>query len=216
MTEVVQDFLHSLTGNSYLTVALISMFPLVELKGAIPVGESLGLALWQSAPLAYVGSTLIALPIFFLLIPVFNLMKRWKPLLRLTEKIEGVFERKAAQIAQKHGGGDGKTLRKMLMWGVYIFVAVPLPMTGVWTGTAICVFLGLRFRESVLPIVLGNFTAGSIITLLTFLFKDYVEYIILGLFACAIVMLIVFIIKVAVSPGKKERPADGENTGENT
>ena len=87
----------------------------------------------------------------------------------------------------------------MLVLALYAFVAVPLPLTGVWTGTAIAVFLGLRFDRSILAIALGNLTAGSIITLLTFLFADYVEYIILGLFAFAIVMLIVFILKVALS-----------------
>ena len=80
MKEVLTEFLQSITGNDYLTVILISMFPLIELKGAIPVGEALGLNLLQSAGLALVGSTLISIPIYFLLIPVFNLMKKWKPL----------------------------------------------------------------------------------------------------------------------------------------
>ena len=61
--------------------------------------------------------------------------------------------------------------RKMLMWGLFIFVAVPFPVTGVWTGTAIAVFLGMKFKDSFLPIVLGNLVAGSIITLLTFLLE---------------------------------------------
>jgi uncharacterized membrane protein len=197
MKEVLTEFLQSITGNDYLTVILISMFPLIELKGAIPVGEALGLNLLQSAGLALVGSTLISIPIYFLLIPVFNLMKKWKPLYRLTEKIEGVFKRRAERL--KAGGEGQSKVNRMLVLALYAFVSVPLPLTGVWTGTAIAVFLGLRFDRSILAIALGNLTAGSIITLLTFLFADYVEYIILGLFAFAIVMLIVFILKVALS-----------------
>lgn len=204
MKEALVEFLQSITGNSYLTVALVSMFPLIELKGAIPVGEALGLSLWQSAGLSYLGSTAVSIPIFFLLVPVFNLMKRWRFLRRLAEKIEGVFKRRAEKL--KDSGNGEQKVRKMLIWGVYAFIALPLPLTGVWTGTAIAVFLGLKFKESVLPIILGNLTAGSAITLLTWLFADYVEYIILGLFACAIIMLIVFIIKVALS---KPVSADG-------
>ena len=205
MKEAIVEFLQSITDNPYLTVVLTSMFPLIELKGAIPVGTALGLGLWQTAGLAYIGSTIISLPIFFLLVPVFNLMKKWKPLSRLVEKIEGVFKRQAEKVRAKGGAGN---VKRMLSMGVYIFVALPLPLTGVWTGTAIAVFLGLNFKESILPIVFGNLTAGSIITLLTYLFKDYVEYIILGLFAVAIIMLIVFIVKVAIS--KPEQASEGE------
>lgn len=93
---------------------------------------------------------------------------------------------------------------------LFVFVAVPFPVTGVWTGTAIAVFLGLKFRESVLPIAGGNLIAGAIITLLTLFFKDYVDIIIYVLFAIAIVMLVVFIVKVV-----KSKPAE-ENNDENT
>ena len=86
-----------------------------------------------------------------------------------------------------------------MMISLFVFVAVPFPVTGVWTGTAIAVFLGLKFREALLPVAAGNLIAGAIITLLTFLFKDYVDIIIYALFAIAIVMLIVFIVKIVCS-----------------
>jgi hypothetical protein len=88
------------------------------------------------------------------------------------------------------------------MLSLFIFVAVPFPVTGVWTGTAIAVFLGLKFKESVLPIAGGNLIAGIIITLLTWLFKAYVDVIIYVLFAIAIVMLIVFIAKIFLAKPK--------------
>ena len=93
---------------------------------------------------------------------------------------------------------------------IFIFVAIPLPMTGVWMGTAIAVFLGLKFKESILPLALGNLVAGLIIALLAELLAAIwtikaLDYILYGLFALAILMLIVLIIKVALSkPNKKE------------
>jgi len=204
MKESIVEFLSSLTGNPRVTVILFSMFPLVELKGAIPVGEALGLGLWRSALLSYIGSTLIAVPVFFLLKPVFALMKKWKFIAGLVEKTENVFLRRAEKLAEKTDGNAGRRERVMLMVGVYAFIAVPLPLTGVWTGTAVAVFLGMKFREIILPVTLGNLTAGAAITLLTYYFRDYVEYIILGLFALAIIMLAVFIIKVALSKPKRE------------
>ena len=217
MKEAIVNFLQSLTGSPWATVAIFSMFPLIELKGAIPVGEALGLTLWQTALLAYVGSTLVCVPIYFLLRPIFALLKKWKAISRLVEKIEGVFSRRAARIAERSGTSEGRELTRMLSLGVFAFVAVPLPLTGVWTGTAIAVFLGLKFKDTIFPVMLGNLAAGSVITLLTYLFRDYVEYIILALFAIAIIMLAVFIVKIAMSKPeqnqsepKSEEPLNSE------
>ena len=75
------------------------------------------------------------------------------------------------------------------------------------------VFLGLKLKEAVLPIAVGNLIAGTIITLLTFLFKDYINIIIYALFAIAIVMLIVFIVKIVCSK-PIEQPSKAEQSEE--
>ena len=85
--------------------------------------------------------------------------------------------------------------------GVFLFVAIPLPMTGVWTGTAIAVFLNLKFKDAVLPVVIGNLVAGLIISGLAELCMavwtiESLNYVLYALFALAIVLLAVFIIKV--------------------
>jgi uncharacterized membrane protein len=183
------------------------MFPLVELKGAIPIGTLLlgEENLLLSATLGYIGSSFICIPIFFLLIPIFNLLKKIKFVKKIVEKIELVFKNKAEKLASKNQGEAESVKNKMLIWGLFIFVAVPFPVTGVWTGTAIAVFLGLKFRESVLPIAVGNLIAGSIITLLTFFVGEYVDLIIYVLFAIAIIMLIVFIVKIMRAKPTEEK-----------
>ncbi len=203
MGEILLDFLSNLTDNSNLITLIVSMFPLIELKGAIPIGTGLDLPLLQSAALAYCGSSLIVIPIFFLLIPIFNLLKKISFVKYAVEKIEAVFENKAQDLAKKSDGAPKEKVRKILILALFIFVAVPFPVTGVWTGTAIAVFLNMRFRDSFLPIVLGNLVAGSIITLITFLFKDYVDIIIGVLLIIAIIMLGIFIIKVVKSKPQK-------------
>ncbi len=197
MTEALGKFLLSIFQNEYVATLFVSMFPLIELKGAIPIGTGLfGLGLWETAGIAYLGSTVISILIFFLLIPIFNLLKKIGFVRKIIEKIEMIFEEKAQKIAQKTNGSPEKEARKIMMISLFIFVAVPFPVTGVWTGTAIAVFLGLKFKESVLPIACGNLIAGSIITLLTFLVGDYVDIIIYALFAIAIIMLVFFIVKL--------------------
>lgn len=197
MVDIIVNFLNGLFGNPFLTTSLCAMIPLIELKGAIPIGLALCGNLWYSALFSYLGSTVVFFVVYFLLIPVFYLLKKIPFIKKLVAKIEQMLKNKAAKIAEKNNGSTEKEMRKFLMKALFIFVAVPFPVTGVWTGTAIAVFLKMRFRDSVLPVVIGNLVAGSIITLLTFLFRDYVDVIIYVLFAIVVIMLIVTIVKIA-------------------
>ena len=216
MADLIEKFLHMFTDNNILSTILSSCFPLIELKGAIPVGTKLGLPLWQSAIFAYLGSTLVIIPIFFLLIPIFKLLKKIPGLGRFFLKLEIVLKNKAASVAKKSPTGeasDEATLR-VLRIALLIFVAVPLPLTGVWTGAAIAVFLGLSFKDSIIPLALGNFIAGSIITLMTLVFKDYVDIIINVIFALAVIMLIVTIIKVVRAKPEEDKENKAAETDE--
>ena len=214
MADKLVLFLQEIIKNDKLLVLIISAFPLIELKGAIPIGTKAGIDIWQSALLGYFGSTLITIPLFFLLIPIFNLLKKIKFLKKLILKIENVFYDKARRLAEdankKRGVSslsDEQALietKKVLRNALLVFVAVPFPVTGVWTGTAIAVFLGLDFKTSFPAILIGNLVAGTIITLLTFFFSAYVDLIIYCLLAVAILMLIIFIIKIALAKPKQE------------
>ena len=214
MTEALGEFLLKLFGgNTYAATLFVSMFPLIELKGAIPIGTGLfGMPLWQTSLVAYLGSTIVSVAEFFLLIPVFNLLKRISFIKKLVLKVEGIFARKAEEIAKKTEGSAEKEAKKIMLWSLFVFVAVPFPVTGVWTGTAIAVFLGLKFRESVLPIAAGNLVAGGIITLLTFLLGEkYTNYLIYALFVIALIMLVVFVVKIVRSEPKAESANGSED-----
>lgn len=213
MAEALGEFLLKLFGgNTYAATLFVSMFPLIELKGAIPIGTGLfGMPLWQTSLVAYLGSTIVSVAEFFLLIPVFNLLKKIGFIKKLVLKVEGIFARKAEEIAKKTEGSAEKEAKKIMLWSLFVFVAVPFPVTGVWTGTAIAVFLGLKFHESVLPIAAGNLVAGGIITLLTFLLGEkYTNYLIYALFVIAIIMLVVFIIKIVRSEPKSEAAVENQ------
>lgn len=213
MAEALGEFLLKLFGgNTYAATLFVSMFPLIELKGAIPIGTGLfGMPLWQTSLVAYLGSTIVSVAEFFLLIPIFNLLKKIGFIKKLVLKVEGIFARKAEEMAKKTEGSAEKEAKKIMLWSLFVFVAVPFPVTGVWTGTAIAVFLGLKFHESVLPIAAGNLVAGGIITLLTFLLGEkYTNYLIYALFVIAIIMLVVFIIKIVRSEPKSEAAAENQ------
>ena len=211
MAQWLGNALLGLFQNKYVATLFVSMFPLIELKGAIPIGRGLfGLGLWETAGVAYLGSTAAGVLVFFLLIPVFRLLKKIKFIDRLILKIETVIGEKAEKIAAKSNGKAENKAIFIKMLGLFIFVAVPFPVTGVWTGASIAVFLGLKFREALPALALGNLVAGAIITLLTFLFEPYVDIIIYVLFAIAIVMVVITIVKLARS--KPKNGGDESNT----
>jgi len=133
--------------------------------------------------------------IFFLLIPVLNLLKKWKFFRRLAEGVENYISNKAERELQKREGSK-LSITKIKTFAVFIFVAIPLPMTGIWMGSALAVFLGLKFKEAVLPVAIGNLIAGLIISVLAEVFLEYVDIILGVLLALAVILLIVFIIKV--------------------
>lgn len=100
--------------------------------------------------------------------------------------------------------GDKATLiestsLKRKLFIVYLFVALPLPLTGVWTGTALAVFLGLKFRYALPCIALGNLTAGVIISVLAELFYKYVDYIIYAFTGLVVLSLIILIVKLILT-----------------
>ena len=197
------EWLVKIFGNEWGTVVM-SLVPLIELKGGIVFARSVGLSFWRSLVLAYFGSTVVSLPLFFLLKPFLNLLKRIKKIGGISEKIQNYFNDKAEQIKSN----SGYSVNKKIL-AVFLFVAVPLPMTGVWTGTAIAVFLNFRFRDMLFPIAVGNLVAGIIISALVELCLRItgstviLDYILWALFVLAFVILIITIVKVSKSNTKQ-------------
>lgn len=140
---------------SRLLVIGIACTPVLELKAAIPVGLANGLPLWETFIWAWVGSCL-PVPLLLLFIrKVLNFLKGTKPFRRFAEWVERRALRKSGNV------------RKYSLLGLFIFVAVPLPTTGVWTGSLIADLLDLRMKHALPVILLGNLVAGILILMLS-------------------------------------------------
>ena len=124
------------------------MLPVLEVKAAIPVGLAMGLPLWETFFIALLGSCIPVPFILLLLRPFFHWCKGRPFFHRLAEKLEGRF--------QKKSGG----VRRYSLLGLFLFVAIPLPTTGVWTGSGIAAMLDLRIRHALPVIVAGNAVAA--------------------------------------------------------
>lgn len=205
----MSEFIASIFGNVWGT-ALMSVVPLIELKGGIVFARSVGFDFWTAFILSYAGSTAVFFAVFFLLKPILNLLKKIKLVGRFAEKIENYFNEKAERTLKERENGDKRGLseRALKMLGVFIFVAIPLPLTGVWTGTAVAVFLNLKFKDAVLPVIVGNIVAGVLISLLAELFlalygsTAVLDYVLWGLFGLALVLFIITLIRIV---GKRDK-----------
>lgn len=142
-----------------LIVLVISMIPLIELRGAIPVaiGLDLGLPEWLVLIVAIIGNIIPVPFIFFFARKVLDWgsKRKWKPC------------RQFCNFCLKKGekGGE-KLLKKAGNYGTYfalfLFVAIPLPGTGAWTGTLAASILNLDFKKTMISIIAGVLTAGLI------------------------------------------------------
>lgn len=136
-----------------LIIFLISLLPILELRGGMIAAYMLGVKLIPAFIICYIGNIL---PIPFILLfirKIFKFLKRFKPMRTLIEKIELRSMRKSDKV------------EKYREWGLLFFVAIPLPGTGGWTGALIAALLDLRIKKSFPIIMLGVLIAGIIMSL---------------------------------------------------
>ena len=135
---------------------LISMVPIIELRGAIPIGQSMGLGFWECYILSVIGN-MLPVPIILLFVrKVLNWMKGVSKL----DKIAIWVEEKAKKHSNK--------ITKYAFGGLFVFVAVPLPGTGAWTGALIAALFDVRMKKALPAIFSGVVVAGALISLISF------------------------------------------------
>ena len=208
MSEIIQQIvLKIFSGNPVLATIFIAMIPIVELRGAIPFGSSKdiwgdkALSLMEAAVYSLIGSIISAVIIILLLIPVFKLLKKTKFFSKIVVSFEEKFKKQSDKINEEANRNKNKSLKKWLV--VMTFVAIPLPLTGVWTGSAVAVFLQMGFWKSFTAVSAGALIAGGIMMIVSKTLGDN-ALIIFYVFAIMFVVLIAFYLLRALLKGKKK------------
>ena len=145
--------------KKYLYVFLISMVPLIELRGAIPYAAGFGLPLIPSYIIAVIGN-MLPVPFIYLFARKVLEWGKDKPLI-------GKFFTFCLKKGEKAGKKLEKTAGKGLFVALLLFVGIPLPGTGAWTGTLAASILDMDFKKSVVAIISGVVLAGVIMGLLS-------------------------------------------------
>lgn len=138
-------------------VFVISMCPILELRGGLVAAALFGIEMWKAIAICVIGN-IIPVPFILLLITrIFDWMKQTKAFRPMVEKLENKAMSKKDQI------------EKYEFWGLMLFVGIPLPGTGAWTGSLIAALLGMRFKKAFPAVIFGILMATIIMTTLSYL-----------------------------------------------
>lgn len=150
--ELMQWLMDTMAGEFTLTI-LVSMIPVVELRGGIPFGVALGLPVWAAYLAAVIGNLIPAPFIIVYIRRIFQWMRRRLPKFN---RLVDALERKAHL--------KGVKVSRFKYLGLAVFVALPLPGTGAWTGSLAAAFLDMPLRRAIPSVIAGVVTAGLIIS----------------------------------------------------
>lgn len=177
----------------YFIVFFVSMVPIVELRGAIPIAESLGLNIFLYYPIAIIGN-MLPVPIIYLFA---RKVLEWGK----DKKIIGGF---FTWCLKKGEHGGKKLLEKAGEQGTFLalllFVGVPIPGTGAWTGTLAASFLNIGFKTSIKAVMLGVILAGIIMSIGS---KMVSAFGLLGLLILVAIILLIIVFGIFLK-GKRQ------------
>ena len=161
MTDFIVEAITGADVGKYLATLIISMIPVIELRGAIPIGVSLGLSHAEAMGISIIGNMLPVPFIILFIRPIFRWMTRKSgKLARLAEKLEAKAE------------GKWDKIHRYQFFALTIFVAIPLPGTGAWSGALIAAVMNMRLRNALPSILLGVLIAGILVSGITYGFNS--------------------------------------------
>ncbi|MBQ8783689.1 MAG: small multi-drug export protein [Clostridia bacterium] len=158
MDAIIQSFVSLLQDKipEELVVFVISLFPVLELRGGLIAASLIDIEWWKAFAFCFLGN-MLPMPFILLFIrKIFQLMKKCGPLGKIVDKLE--------EKAHKHSD----KVEKYGFWGLFILVAIPLPGTGGWTGALVAALMDLRMKKALPAIALGVLVAGIIVGTLSY------------------------------------------------
>lgn len=194
MLENIINFLRGVIQDDNWSVLLLSILPMIELRGAIPIAIGMGVQPFKALLLAAVGSSIAIIPNIVFVKPFLVALKQSRFFKRIVDNFESDITNKTSEINRKAEKKKFKNLAKYV--AIAAFVAIPLPFTGAYTGSTLAVFLDLDLKKSFIAVTIGNIIAGSIITLLSVYFSEHLDIVIWILAVIVIFAFLVYIYRL--------------------
>lgn len=167
MTQAIKEFFLKLVGP-HLAVLICSMIPIIELRGSIPLGALLDMPFWLNYILSVVGN-MLPVPVILLFV---------KAVLTWMAKCKINFFNKIANWIFAKADKNRPKIETYGFWGLFLFVAIPLPGTGAWTGSLVAALIDMKFGKAILAVLLGVLSAGVIMTLISYGVLGFLSFLI--------------------------------------
>ncbi len=165
MADRIIAFFQSGFENPEWATFFLAMLPITELRLALPWALTMTDMTWYSAYfISILGNFLITIPIVFFLKPVSDWFRRWPA-------GERFFTWLFARTRRK-----GQMIERLEFWGLVVFVGIPLPVTGAWTGAAAAFVFGLTYKKTFSALLLGLFMSATIVLTITLFGETIFEY----------------------------------------
>lgn len=158
MENLVAWFMEALGGkiSREAIVFVISMVPILELRGGLLAASVMGIPIVRAIWYCVIGN-IIPVPFILLLItPIFNWLKQTRTFRPMVEKLE------------RSAMGKSEQIEKYQFWGLVLFVGIPLPGTGAWTGSLIASLLNVKFKKAFPAVLLGIVLATVIMSIVSY------------------------------------------------
>ena len=157
MSSIIEWFSNLLAGiPKEAIVFVISMIPILELRGGLIAASLLGVDIVPALILCIIGNILPVPFILWFITPLFNKLKQWHRIRPTVEKLE------AKALAK------GDRVKKYEFWGLVLFVGIPLPGTGAWTGSLIAAMLNVKFKVAFPAVIVGILLASVIMSIVSY------------------------------------------------
>lgn len=156
--SLAEFFVSALDGkvSSEIIAFIVSLLPILELRGGLIAAKIMNVEFIRAFVICYIGNMLPIPFILFFIRKVFDFLRRFEKIGRIIDKLESKSLSKADNV------------RKYKLWGLFLFVAIPLPGTGAWTGALIADLLNIKIKEAFPVIAAGVFVAGIIVSALSY------------------------------------------------
>lgn len=156
--RLAEFFVTTLDGkaSSEIIAFIVSLLPILELRGGLIAAKIMNVDFIRAFVICYIGNMLPIPFILFFIRKVFDFLRRFEKIGNIIDKLETKSLSKADKV------------RKYKLWGLFLFVAIPLPGTGAWTGALIADLLSIKIKEAFPVIAAGVFVAGIIVSAVSY------------------------------------------------
>lgn len=208
VATIGQFFFKIFGGVTWLVVIIMSMIPIIELKGSIPLGINWGMNQFQAASFAFIGCSILSIILVFALKPILDWLKNTKFFQKIIHRLEKSFVKKAKKLEQMSGVDEKTTSIKktvIFMALLTLFIAIPIPLSGVWTGCAIGIFIGLKRWQVLVSSLLGSLISAILVAFISWVFGAWIDIVFYCMLALASLLFISMVIKISIDIHREKK-----------